>query len=234
MNSISHLEHHCFKPAFVSLKFAIALTMLFALTYQKVFAQGVVEPVQFNCKVWIEANDLGQYAAAATQWDAEVKRLSKTNNTDGGPDTVLCVGSSSFRLWDTIEVDMAPYFVANDISGSKSDKSPLEIQRLAELVIQKVQEQVPGAPVFVVAITPTPSRFEFWPSIQDANLSLQELSVRNRNVHFVKTEEQYLFNGEPRIELFQSDRLHLNERGYSLWASILKKSLEQHVPAIKR
>lgn len=218
MNSISHLEHHCFKPAFVSLKFAIALTMLFALTYQKVFAQGVVEPVQFNRKVWIEANDLGQYAAAATQWDAEVKRLSKTNNTDGGPDTVLCVGSSSFRLWDTIEVDMAPYkvlrrayggakfcdtaihlpelvyglqyraaiiFVANDISGSKSDKSPLEIQRLAELVIQKVQEQSPGAPVFVVAITPTPSRFEFWPSIQDANLSLQELSVRNRNVHFV-------------------------------------------------
>jgi len=175
---------------------------------------------------------------------------------------VLCVGSSSFRLWDSIDTDMSPYpvvrrayggakfcdlaihipelvqglrfrsamvFVANDITGSKTDKTPQEIQRLAELVIHKIREENPSAPIYLVAITPTPSRFDHWPKIQAANLALQEIATRMQNVYFVPTQEQYLSNGEPRSELFTSDRLHQNEVGYKLWASILKKSLDQFI-----
>ena len=248
-----------FDHPMIRIKCLLALVMLTPLVYQNASSQELTES---DRQEWIQSNNLGQYASAAEQWNSDVRQLAKSNCTEGGSDTVLCLGSSSFRLWDSIDTDMAPYpvlrrayggaqfcdlaiytpeivhglrfrsamvFVANDITGSKSDKTPQEIQRLAELVIHKVREQNSEASIFLVAITPTPSRFDHWPKIQAANVALQELAKRMQNVYFVSTEEHYLTNGKPRSELFTTDRLHQNETGYKLWASILKKSLDLYI-----
>ena len=246
----------------VNLKNLLASIVLSLLVYQISFGQQITELTVSDRQKWIQDNHLEQYASAAEKWSNDVRQLSKSNHADGGSDTVLCLGSSSFRRWDSIDTDMAPYpvvrrayggakfcdlaiyipdlvhglqfrsamvFVANDITGSKTDKAPQEIQRLAELVLHKIREQNPAAPIFLVAITPTPSRFDHWPKIQAANLALQEIATRMQNVHFVSTQEQYLSNGEPRSELFTTDQLHQNEDGYKLWASILKRSLDQYL-----
>jgi hypothetical protein len=260
----SRQKHDGFHGQVIHGKGLFTIIALFALACQNAFGQVNAELTETDRQEWIQDNNLGQYASAAEKWNNDVGQLSKSNRTEGGSDTVLCLGSSSFRLWDSIDTDMAPYnvlrrayggakfcdlaihtpelvhglrfrsamiFVANDITGSETDKTPQEIQRLAELVIQKVREQNSAAPIFLVAITPTPSRFDHWSKIQAANVALQQLATRMQNVYFVSTQEHYLTNGKPRGELFTTDRLHQNETGYKLWASILKKSLDQYVNA---
>jgi len=208
-------------------------------------------------------HDLAKYAADAMKWDQEVAKLVASNSSDGGDDAILCLGSSSFRLWDSISVDMAPYqmlrrayggakfcdlaihspklvdgirfraamiFVGNDITGKEKDKTPVEIARLAKIVIDSVREHRSEVPIFVIAITPTPSRFQHWQKIVLANDALEKLVAAERNTFFVATQDRYLNSqGAPRPELFVKDMLHQNKEGYAIWSRLLKNSLEKNL-----
>ena len=211
---------------------------------------------------YVLENNLAKYAKDATKWDQDVAKLAATNAVDGSDDTILCLGSSSFRLWDTISVDLAPYkivrrayggakycdlaihtpklteglrfraamiFVANDITD-KENKTPEEIARLSKLVIETIRKQQPNASVFLIAITPSPSRFQHWPKIALANQALERLAKDTPNAFFVATEDKYMnAQGEPRSELFVKDMLHQNKDGYAIWSGILKESLGKNL-----
>lgn len=117
-------------------------------------------------------------------------------------------------------------FVANDITGSESDKSPEEVARLAAYVIRTVHARFPGTPVFWISTTPTASRWQVWEQIKQANVLIEKLEKRDRNFHFIATEEAFLNEkGMPREELFLTDRLHLNRDGYAIWAALIKTEL---------
>lgn len=216
------------------------------------------DSLKFNAK-----HDLTKYATNAAKWDKEVAKLAETNSTDGGEDFILCLGSSSFRRWDTIAEDMAPYkivrrayggakycdlaihspqlvnglrfraamiFIGNDITGQAKDKTPEEVARLAKIVMDSVHKQRPDAPIFLIAVTPSPTRFQYWPRIALANQSLEKLAGSKANTFFVATQNKYLnLQSEPRPELFVNDMLHQNQDGYAIWSSVLKDSLEKNL-----
>jgi hypothetical protein len=203
--------------------------------------------------------ELTKYAKDASKWDQDVDKLSAGNATQGDQEAILCMGSSSIRLWDSISDDMAPFkvvrrayggakycdlaihapklvkglrfraamiFVANDITGKDNDKSPEEVARLAKIVIDAVRKENATAPVFLIAITPSPSRFKVWPTISLANQSLEKLCSPESKTYFVATQAKYLNDtGEPRPELFVKDMLHQNKEGYAIWSSLLKEAL---------
>jgi hypothetical protein len=211
----------------------------------------------------IAKHDLTKYAEDAAKWDQDVAKLSAGNATQGSPDTILCMGSSSFRLWDSISDDMAPFkvvrrayggakfcdfaihspklieglqfraamiFVANDIVGKEKDKSPEEVARLAKIVMDAVRKENPEAPIFLIAITPCPSRFPTWPTIAMANRSLEKLCTPESKTYFVATQSKYLdAKGQPMPELFVKDMLHQNKEGYAIWAGLLKESLDRNL-----
>jgi hypothetical protein len=208
-------------------------------------------------------HDLAKYAADATKWDSEVAKLTTNNMTDGGDDFILCMGSSSFRLWDTISDEMSPYkivrrayggakycdlaihtpklveglrfqaamiFIGNDIVGKEKDKTPEEIARLSKIVIDLIRKQRPEAPIFLIAVTPSPSRFEQWPKISVANQSLEKLAASETKTFFVATQSKYLNDqGQPLPELFVKDMLHQNKAGYAIWSVILKDALNKNL-----
>ncbi len=214
-------------------------------------------------QLFVAKHDLTKYAADAAKWDQDVAKLASTNATDGGEDAILCLGSSSFRLWDTISEDMAPHkivrrayggakycdlaihtsqlieglrfraamiFVGNDITGNVKDKTPEEVARLSKIVIDTIRKQRSDAPVFLIAVTPSPSRFQHWPKIVLANQALEKLASNNEKTFFVATQRKYLNEqDEPRPELFVKDMLHQNKEGYAIWASILKDSLDKYL-----
>lgn len=117
-------------------------------------------------------------------------------------------------------------FVANDISGSESDKSPQEVLELYQFVVSRINQLAPGKPVFFIAITPTSSRFQVWSEIKEANTLIQRYCRKTEGLHFIATANRYLdTNGKPNDALFVSDKLHLNEDGYKIWAQVIKKQL---------
>jgi hypothetical protein len=239
---------------------SLVLMAIVMPTYRSI-ADEPFTPVAFEQSAeWIDQNQLRIYVEAAASWNTDIESLSRSNASDGSSEAVLCIGSSSFRLWDSIAQDMAPnrivrrayggakfcdlavhaprlvrdlqyrsamVFVGNDISGAERDKTPAEIKRLAKIVVETIQLDRTDIHVYLVAITPTPSRFKVWPEIRKANECLNELSQEMPRVHFVQTEHEYLNTDcQPRAELFQQDMLHQNERGYQQWSRLLKEALE--------
>ena len=60
---------------------------------------------------------LEPYRERSEKWKEDVSKLAAGNATDGGAEHVLFLGSSSFRLWDTIQEDLAPVKVVKRAYG---------------------------------------------------------------------------------------------------------------------
>lgn len=201
-----------------------------------------------------------RYAVDAYPWEDHIRQLERQDEQHRDPKhPILFVGSSSIRLWDYMQVDMAPYptigrgyggakysdlafyierliaahefdalvmFCANDVSGREDDKSPEEVAGLLKNILATVRAQNATAPIFVIEITPTRSRWDVWPASDAVNDALQAVCEASENVHFIETAGEYLTDdGQPREELFRQDQLHLNRDGYRLWARIIKSGL---------
>lgn len=119
-------------------------------------------------------------------------------------------------------------FIANDITGSEADKTPEGVRDLFLNVLNTIRDKFPDTPVFWIAITPTGLRWKAWPEIEKANSLIQKACEENKNTYFIPTKSEFLnTSGLPRDELFRPDRLHLNEEGYKVWTSVIRKELEK-------
>lgn len=195
-------------------------------------------------------------------WETEILKFEELDQNETYPDnSILFAGSSSIRLWSTIEHDLSPYkviqrgyggaklsdfavyteriiwphknidgivlFIANDISGNETDKTPEEVLNLFKYVVKTIRKEFPETPVFWIAITPTGSRWEVWPQIREANDLIRNYTIKNSDLYFIATERRFINkDGKPRPELFISDKLHLNDEGYRVWTEIIKSDLD--------
>ena len=201
-------------------------------------------------------------------WENDIRKFEQLDKTENYPqDAILFAGSSSIKLWTSLESDMYPYpviqrgyggarlsdfavyadrifsphpcrgivmFVANDITGSESDKSPKEVAALFRSVLKTIRKSHPDTPVFWIAVTPTASRWSVWNKIQIANARIKDICDHHKNTRFIRTDFAFLDgNGNPRTELFIEDKLHLNQQGYAIWTEIIKGELEKVIPVTK-
>jgi hypothetical protein len=193
-------------------------------------------------------------------WDKDIQKFEQLDRSEKyADDAILFAGSSSIRLWNTLEKDMSPYhiiqrgyggaklsdfvvyagrifsphkcraiviFIANDIMGTAQDKTPEEVAALFRNVLRTIRKSHPSTPVFWIAVTPTPLRWKVWPEIQRANTMIRKICENKKNTYFIKTDSDFLNeNGTPKDELFRDDKLHLTEKGYSVWTDIIRKEL---------
>ena len=132
------------------------------------------------------------------------------------------------RIVAAHQVQAVVLFVGNDIAGSDKDKTPAEATELYRYIVERIRKKLPSAPVFCIAVTPTSSRFDVWPKVQEMNKMLQEYSRSDDSLHFIDTAEAFLNEeGRPRDELFVKNLLHLNADGYQLWSKLIKAELEK-------
>lgn len=118
-------------------------------------------------------------------------------------------------------------FVGNDVSGQPDDHSPEQVEQLAGYIVNVSQRHQPDAPVLLIEVTPSESRFQVWPQIRQVNARLREIALTTPNTYFIATAEYYLDrNGYPRSELFVADKLHLNRAGYTLWSTLIRRRLD--------
>lgn len=118
-------------------------------------------------------------------------------------------------------------FVANDITGGPNDKSPEQVRDGFREFILKIRSYNADAPIFIVAITPTRSRWAVWNRSRAANQLLAQLADEHKGVVYIPTEDLFLgADGLPISELFVADQLHLSEAGYALWAKRVRGYVE--------
>ncbi|MEE4193785.1 MAG: GDSL-type esterase/lipase family protein [Anaerolineae bacterium] len=197
------------------------------------------------------------------RWEKEIKKIESRYGEYKPTGRIVFLGSSSIRLWETLEEDMAPFDVLNHgFGGSKAVDSTYYLNRLVNpfkpraLVIftgtndingikgnTKSGEQVffsvinlietyhelyPQVPIFYISITPTPSRWKVWRDADTTNQLVARYAEKNPYLTLIDTTEAFInTDGKPKRSLFQRDQLHLNEKGYALWTSLIKPVLEE-------
>lgn len=113
------------------------------------------------------------------------------------------------------------YSGENDIAGGKVNSGDI-LYRFKRL-FNKIRKDLPDANVVFISIKPSPSRVQFMPIMKESNQLIKDFLATQKNTVYVDVYSLMLDNkGNPRPELFVSDQLHMNKKGYAIW----KKAVE--------
>lgn len=116
------------------------------------------------------------------------------------------------------------YVGDNDIAAGVSVTDTIaKLKRL----INRIKGDFPHAEVIYLPIKPSLSRWSLWPLMQQVNQSIQTYASGTDNLVYVDTATPLLdTNGQPKQSVFRQDGLHLNDKGYAIWNTILAPYLQ--------
>jgi lysophospholipase L1-like esterase len=111
----------------------------------------------------------------------------------------------------------------NDLaSGKTPEQVAADFREFTRLVLAKL----PRTRIVFVSIKPSPSRWKLVDKSRQTNDLIAAHCKSDERLAYVDVATAMLgADGKPRAELFLSDNLHLNAKGYELWASLLKPHL---------
>ena len=111
----------------------------------------------------------------------------------------------------------------NDIAHGKS---PEQVARDFQAFVKTVYEKLPKTNILFVAIKPSLARWKLAETMQQANNLIQAQCETNERLVFIDVWKPMLGeDGRPRAELFLKDGLHMNDKGYQIWASLIRPHL---------
>jgi lysophospholipase L1-like esterase len=111
----------------------------------------------------------------------------------------------------------------NDLAAGRSVD---EIESDYEKFLALADLKLPGTPVVLAAVKPSPLRRGLMGRQAELNRRLRSMATIRTNVAFADTFTPLLnVQGEPEPVCFRADRLHLNSLGYARWAEVLPKEV---------
>ena len=112
---------------------------------------------------------------------------------------------------------------SNDINAGKTAERVVEDFKA---FVAKVRAQLPKTEIGFIEITTSPSRWTQRDKVIEANRQIRAFCEESKNAKFIPVREKFLSaNGEPRAELFESDRLHPNAVGYKILTDAIRPFL---------
>ncbi|MCJ8166768.1 GDSL-type esterase/lipase family protein [Pontibacter sp. E15-1] len=112
------------------------------------------------------------------------------------------------------------YSGENDIA-SDTVQAPEVLARFKD-VFQRIRQEMPGVPVVFISIKPSPSRWHYKPIIVEANQQIRKYLKSQPKTQYVDVYRPMLNAGKrPKPEIFIQDSLHMNNKGYEIWAKTL-------------
>jgi lysophospholipase L1-like esterase len=112
----------------------------------------------------------------------------------------------------------------NDIAAGKS---PEQVAADFRDFAGTVRKGLPKARILFLSIKPSPRRWALREKVAKANALIEAQCKQDEGLLYLDVATPLLGkDGRPRPELFREDDLHLNARGYELWASVLGPHLK--------
>jgi lysophospholipase L1-like esterase len=100
--------------------------------------------------------------------------------------------------------------------------------------VRKIHAALPQTRLIYISIAPNPARWHLKDAWLDLNERIRAYTRTDGRLSFVDIWGEMLggASGEPRPELFVDDQLHMNERGYAIWARVLRPVVEKEFNAL--
>ena len=112
------------------------------------------------------------------------------------------------------------YCGSNDINAG--EKSEAISGRFREFVA-RVHAKLPETRVFFVSISRAPQKQDRWDVVDEANRLIRVYCMTDKRLSFIDVNPA-LFDskGNPRLELYQEDKLHFKSHAYAEFTAIIK------------
>lgn len=151
-----------------------------------------------------------------SRWEKAIAEFEKWDAKNSfPPDSVLFVGSSSIRLWETARRFPEFPVINRGFGGSTIHDINLFVERIVikyrpkaivfyagdndiagetppERVkhnftkfVQKVHTTLPGTPIVFISIKASGARWFLWPKMQHANSLISQYIAQNKNLHYL-------------------------------------------------
>jgi lysophospholipase L1-like esterase len=138
--------------------------------------------------------------------------------------------SDSVYYFDTIVAPYHPrvivlYAGSNDINAGKTPEQVLEDFKA---FARAVHRTLPETRLFFISIGTSPSRWRQVEKVREANRLIRACIAHDDKLGFIDVFPAMLgTDGKPKPDIFVSDRLHLNAKGYAIWKSLIAPHLEE-------
>jgi len=108
------------------------------------------------------------------------------------------------------------YCGENDLASCDSVTATMVFERFKQL-FQMIRDKS-EAPLAYISMKPSPSRRHLFPKMLEGNQLIKDFLATQKNAVFINVQQKMLNTlGEPFPEIFLSDSLHMNAKGYTIW-----------------
>jgi lysophospholipase L1-like esterase len=153
----------------------------------------------------------------------DFSHLKPVNHGFGGSTLAECVAAMELLVYPVKPRAIVFYAGDNDLDAGTE---PHQVAALLERFMASVLARVGPIPVLVLAVKPSPCRWGNADNIRRANEHFRQVLSRFPQAQFLDVFHPMLnAAGQPRLELFAEDRLHLNADGYQLWKQWVSQAL---------
>lgn len=116
------------------------------------------------------------------------------------------------------------YVGENDLPDEASTADSV-LQR-TERLFHLIRNKLPDVPIVYISMKPSPSREKFQQKAIEANALIKDFLSKEKQTVFIDVFHAMLTaDGKTRPELFVSDMLHMNAKGYGIWKELVEPHL---------
>lgn len=137
--------------------------------------------------------------------------------------------SDSLRYAERIVIPYKPKMVVvyagdNDIGAGRT---PQETFKDFKAFVTKVHAVLPQTKIAYLSIKPSLSRWHLIGKIRETNSLIEDYTKKDARLSYIDIFPVTLGpDAQPNAELFLEDGLHINQKGYDLWAAVVKAHLK--------
>ena len=197
----------------------------------KVYRTGIEWMPNYLQKKNVPAKNQGRVVLAGSSyieyWTSASTAFAPLKTVNNG------IGGSTIQDWMTLYekliVNYKPsavvvYVGSNDIAGGKSGKATAA---QACLLLKRLKTKLPGVPIYYISIAPSIRRWNLWKENQICNKAVSSFCSKTSGVSFIHCTPYLLKNGKLRKELYRSDQLHFNQKGYQVWNQVIPARIKK-------
>ena len=117
------------------------------------------------------------------------------------------------------------YAGGNDINAGKT---PEQVAADYRAFVKTVHDALPATRIAYISIAPNPARWAQVDRVRAANSFIEAHTRADKRLAFIDVFPKMLGeDSQPRPEIFNADRLHMNPKGYELWRGIVGPILDR-------
>ena len=122
---------------------------------------------------------------------------------------------------DVLVIKYAPVkvFIYEGDNDLAEEKEINEIMTTTKKLVKKLKKEIPGVEIIFISAKPSLARWELKNEYLEWNSAIKDYCSSKSYLTYADVWDVMLDDsGNPKADLFVKDGLHLNEKGYDLWA----------------